>query len=373
MTNHLGNVLTVIHDIKIPLNNGSGPAVSSYRVGIRNSTDYSPFGVELDGRTVSLEGYRFGFQDQEKDDEIKGEGNSINYTFRMHDPRLGRFFAVDPLAKRFPHNSAFAFSENRVIDCGELEGLQIFYAADGTRIGQFGSSTQVRVVQNKDVEAFKKEFYNARHSQNEYNRIKTNIENNAYSSGLSNAKMILNRHAKVSMNFQNKVLVEMSEDLGMTEKEMNLRATLSTLKQAEAGRLNKPLDYNSWNGTGQKFTQDEYKINPDAYENHPGANPKNDGSTAAGAYQFLKRFYNMSTFSPANQDKAAVKLMNIEGYNAAINGDMVAFKSAMSGRWTSLNHWTSKDLKKEFKSNVIKELNGNSKIQADKGTLLRNN
>lgn len=42
MTNHLGNVLTVIHDIKIPLNNGSGPAVSSYRVGIRTCSNCAP-------------------------------------------------------------------------------------------------------------------------------------------------------------------------------------------------------------------------------------------------------------------------------------------------------------------------------------------
>ncbi|MGV7108097.1 papain fold toxin domain-containing protein, partial [Flavobacterium sp. U410] len=59
---------------------------------------------------------------QEKDDEIKGEGNSLNYTFRMHDPRVGRFFAVDPLQKAFPWNSPYAFSENRVIDMIELEG-----------------------------------------------------------------------------------------------------------------------------------------------------------------------------------------------------------------------------------------------------------
>jgi hypothetical protein len=39
----------------------------------------------LDGRTVSVEGYRYGFQNQEKDDDIKGEGNSINYTFRNVD------------------------------------------------------------------------------------------------------------------------------------------------------------------------------------------------------------------------------------------------------------------------------------------------
>lgn len=61
---------------------------------------------------------------QEKDDEVKGEGNSINYKYRMHDPRIGRFFAVDPLAPSYPHNSPYAFSENRVIDGVELEGLE---------------------------------------------------------------------------------------------------------------------------------------------------------------------------------------------------------------------------------------------------------
>jgi hypothetical protein len=58
------------------------------------------------------------------DDEIKGEGNSLNFSFRMHDPRLGRFFAVDPLASKYPWNSVYAFSENRVIASVELEGLE---------------------------------------------------------------------------------------------------------------------------------------------------------------------------------------------------------------------------------------------------------
>jgi hypothetical protein len=49
----------------------------------------------------SVDDYRYGFQGQEKDDEIKGgKGNSLNYTFRMHDPRVGRFFAnVNKIAK----------------------------------------------------------------------------------------------------------------------------------------------------------------------------------------------------------------------------------------------------------------------------------
>ena len=34
----------------------------------------------------------------------------------MDDPRLGRFWSVDPLASKYPWNSPYAFAENRVID-----------------------------------------------------------------------------------------------------------------------------------------------------------------------------------------------------------------------------------------------------------------
>jgi RHS repeat-associated protein len=75
-------------------------------------------------RHGSSSAYRYGYQGSEKDDELKGEGNSLNYTFRMHDPRVGRFFAVDPLEKAFHWNSPYAFSENRVLDAIELEGAE---------------------------------------------------------------------------------------------------------------------------------------------------------------------------------------------------------------------------------------------------------
>jgi RHS repeat-associated protein len=80
--------------------------------------------MHMPGRTFSSGSYRYGFQGQEKDDEIKGDGNSINYKYRVHDPRLGRFLSVDPLAPDYPWNSPYAFSENRVIDGVELEGLE---------------------------------------------------------------------------------------------------------------------------------------------------------------------------------------------------------------------------------------------------------
>ncbi|MGB0428381.1 MAG: RHS repeat-associated core domain-containing protein, partial [Flavobacteriales bacterium] len=83
--------------------------------------------MQMPGRKFNGGDYRYGYQGQEQDNEIKGEGNSVNYKYRMHDPRLGRFFAVDPLAPEYPHNSPYAFSENRVIDGVELEGLEWVY------------------------------------------------------------------------------------------------------------------------------------------------------------------------------------------------------------------------------------------------------
>ncbi len=80
--------------------------------------------MTVPNRSASSAAYRYGFQGQEKDDEIKGEGNSLNYKFRMHDPRVGRFLSLDPLAPQYPHNSPYAFAENRVIDGIELEGLE---------------------------------------------------------------------------------------------------------------------------------------------------------------------------------------------------------------------------------------------------------
>ena len=74
-------------------------------------------------RNYSSPEYRYGFQGQEKDDEIKGSGNSLNYKFRMHDPRVARFLSIDPLYKEFPGLSTYSFAANRPIDGIDLKGL----------------------------------------------------------------------------------------------------------------------------------------------------------------------------------------------------------------------------------------------------------
>ncbi len=78
----------------------------------------------LPNRHGNSSDYRYGFQGQEMDNEIKGEGNSTNFKYRMYDNRLNRFFAPDPLASKYPHYSPYQFSGNRLIDAVELEGSE---------------------------------------------------------------------------------------------------------------------------------------------------------------------------------------------------------------------------------------------------------
>lgn len=79
----------------------------------------------MPGRSYTLENqYRYGFQNQETDMELWG--GSLSYQFRIEDPRIGRFFSSDPLTTKYPNNSPYAFSENRVISAIELEGLEAY-------------------------------------------------------------------------------------------------------------------------------------------------------------------------------------------------------------------------------------------------------
>jgi RHS repeat-associated protein len=95
-----------------------------YTAEILSSREYSAYGAELPGYSYTTSGeYRYQFQNQEVDEEFWG--GAVSYKYRIEDPRLGRFFSVDPLAPKYPHNSTYAFSENRVIDKVELEGLEM--------------------------------------------------------------------------------------------------------------------------------------------------------------------------------------------------------------------------------------------------------
>jgi RHS repeat-associated protein len=76
-------------------------------------------------RHGSSNSYRYGFQGQEKDDEIKGEGNSYDFGARMLDPRVGRWFSTDRMIKE--SLSLYQFGNNNPIIYVDKDGNDEFY------------------------------------------------------------------------------------------------------------------------------------------------------------------------------------------------------------------------------------------------------
>ena len=62
------------------------------------------------------------FVSQELDEEL--DLNWYQFRFRNHDPQIGRFIQIDPLASDYEYNSTYAYAENKVIDGIDLEGLE---------------------------------------------------------------------------------------------------------------------------------------------------------------------------------------------------------------------------------------------------------
>lgn len=158
LSNHLGNVLSVITDRKLANDEysyslGSGdysydatlpvkyyytPGTGSYvqtvatdgtndnyLPDVETYSDYYPFGMLMPGRHSTSESYRYGFNGMEKDDEVKGiSGGSYTTMFRQYDPRLGRWMSLDPLMGKYPNLSPYVAFNNNPIFYADPTGLE---------------------------------------------------------------------------------------------------------------------------------------------------------------------------------------------------------------------------------------------------------
>ncbi|RAW00574.1 DUF6443 domain-containing protein [Pseudochryseolinea flava] len=104
---------------------------------VYQSSDYYPFGLSFNQTELSRNYYHSGDASVEdvQEGRVKFQGQELqeqfdlgwyHYKYRMHDPALGRFSALDPLAEDYKYNSVYAFSENRLIDGIELEGAEFW-------------------------------------------------------------------------------------------------------------------------------------------------------------------------------------------------------------------------------------------------------
>ena len=133
LTNHLGNVLETISDKKIQHTSDSS-TVEYYLADVINANDYYSFGMQMPSRgyTASTAGaYRYGFNGQEADNEIKGTGNSYTAEFWEYDPRIGRRWNRDqkPTANISPYA---AFGNNPILNADPMGDTIVTMPNGGT-------------------------------------------------------------------------------------------------------------------------------------------------------------------------------------------------------------------------------------------------
>jgi RHS repeat-associated protein len=140
------------------------PSKHSPCVGIRTCSDYSPFGVELDGRTVSG-GYRYGFQNQEKFDDVSGSGFNVDFGERIYNPKIGSFNKIDALNHKYASLSPYSFVSNNPVSHVEIIGDSVlFYSHSGKYLGysndnlRYQNKNLVVIINDNDVENFKNQY-----------------------------------------------------------------------------------------------------------------------------------------------------------------------------------------------------------------------
>src|SRR5690606_10213734 len=126
LTDHLGNVVVTFLDRKTGYGNSSGSYIG-FNADVASITDYYPFGMPIAERTIisTTPFSKFGYNGQLRVDEIAGIGNSIDYKARQLDTRLGRFWSVDPLTKKFPMLTPYQFASNIPIWGVDLDGEEV--------------------------------------------------------------------------------------------------------------------------------------------------------------------------------------------------------------------------------------------------------
>jgi RHS repeat-associated protein len=108
-------------------------------IGFRDS-DYYPFGMLIPTRSFAQQqgdvAYRFGFNGMEKDDEVRGENSAYEFGGRsIYDPRLGRFFSIDPRTSEYAWQSSYAYYANSPISIIDYLGMGGAPIDDGSNDG----------------------------------------------------------------------------------------------------------------------------------------------------------------------------------------------------------------------------------------------
>ncbi len=159
LSNHLGNVLATITDMRDGVDMDNNGIAEYYEPRMASAREYYPFGMLMPNRKTPTFGnskYRYGFNGKEADDEVYGDDQFQDYGMRIYNAGLGKFLSVDPIARQYPELTPYQFASNTPIQAVDLDGLEKYYAADGTYINAVGADTEIRVVTDENLANAKK-------------------------------------------------------------------------------------------------------------------------------------------------------------------------------------------------------------------------
>ncbi|RYD94468.1 MAG: hypothetical protein EOP54_17460, partial [Sphingobacteriales bacterium] len=121
--------------------------VLHYNNRVIEENHYYPFGLTLSSTAASPianNPYKFTSQELQSDFGL----NWYNFKYRQMDMQLGRFVQIDPVADMYPHNSTYAYAENRVINGIDLEGLEWSSSIDGQGVMHMNVNVNFSVDDN---------------------------------------------------------------------------------------------------------------------------------------------------------------------------------------------------------------------------------
>ncbi len=136
MSNHLGNVLATVLDRRTGVFDEGADTLMYYVADVVSATLYYPFGSPIASRAYASGEYRYGWQNQERVDEISGSGNHYTAEHWEVDTRTGRRWNIDPVIK--PWQSGYSILSNNPIVMVDPDGAADFYNQSGKKVGTDG-------------------------------------------------------------------------------------------------------------------------------------------------------------------------------------------------------------------------------------------
>jgi RHS repeat-associated protein len=119
---------------------------------IKSATDYYAFGSPIEDRMYQADGYRYGFNGKQDDDEVNGVGNFQDYGFRYYDPRIARFMSADPLIvseQKYPELSSYQFASNTPLQATDLDGLEAYHFS--RIVDKNGNTTALKPMYQRQI------------------------------------------------------------------------------------------------------------------------------------------------------------------------------------------------------------------------------